>query len=304
MSSAWPLVSIVTPSYNLGAFIEETILSIHDQRYPFKEHIIVDRNSTDGTAQIVERHRDKIARFIRELDNGKYDALNKGFAAASGEILAWLNADDKYLPWALETVAHIFQRFPDVEWITTTYPLTWDEQGRAIGCGYLGGFHRRSFMRGGNLPEGSWYARGCIQQESTFFRRSLWERAGGRVDATLTCAGDFELWARFFQHAPLVGVATPLGGFRRRRGQGSVTQAGLCFAEAFEVLRRYGGKPYGPIESAWRRLLGRVVYPQPTRRRPRVFERLLTRMGILYRVPVLAYDPRQRGWRRHYTYIV
>src|SRR5207245_2894011 len=129
----------------------------------------------------------------------------------------------KYTPWAFSAVGDIFSSFSDVEWISSMYPVKWNATGQAVGIDYCGGFNRKSFFKGGNLPRPGWYSRGWIQQESTFWRRSLWKRAGGHMDASLSFAADFELWARFYQYADLYGVGALLGGFRRHSDQKSAS---------------------------------------------------------------------------------
>ena len=111
----FPTISLVTPSYNQASFLEETIRSIHDQNYPALEHVIVDGGSTDGSIGIIRRHRSRLADWVSEPDRGQYDAINKGFARTSGEVMCWLNSDDKYLPWTLSVVGELFRVFPDID---------------------------------------------------------------------------------------------------------------------------------------------------------------------------------------------
>src|SRR5258706_10000369 len=109
--------------------------------------------------------------------------------------MARLNGDDKYLPWTFSVVAEVFAQFPEIEWVTTRWPLRWDKRGRAVRCAARAGYSRDGFFRGEYLPGDG---RPVIQQESTFWRRSLWELAGARIDTSFPLGGDFELWARFF----------------------------------------------------------------------------------------------------------
>jgi hypothetical protein len=149
-----------------------------------------------------------------------YAALNKGFARTSGEIMGWLNSDDLLLPGALRAVGEIFARFPGVHWLSSLTLSTWTAEGHCIGASTIAGYARSAFLAGGYLPGGTKHF-GWIPQESTFWRRSLWEQAGSHVDSTLKAAGDFELWCRFYEHAELVGTPTPLGGFRTHEMQKS-----------------------------------------------------------------------------------
>jgi hypothetical protein len=216
-----------------------------------------------------------------------YDAINKGFAHTTGEVMAWLNSDDRYLPWAFSVVSEIFARLPEVEWLTTCFPLTWDVRGRAIACGYRPGFSREAFLRGENLPGGPWYATSYIQQESTFWRRSLWERAGGRVDTTYRLAADFDLWARFARHADLYAVGTPLGGFRSHGDQKTARELTAYFEEACRSLASHGGRPYGPLESWAQRAI--------QTRLPGRVRKWSVGGGLVARRPVIVHAA--SGWR-------
>lgn len=133
--------------------------------------------------------------------------------------MAWINSDDMYLPWALKTVADIMYSLPTVEWLTTLYPGHYDYSGFCKGFGNTPGFSIDAFLDGYYLPTngvGYW-----IQQESTFWRRSLWVRSGSCLNNNLKLAGDFELWCRFYLHTNLYGTASPLGGFRSQYYQKS-----------------------------------------------------------------------------------
>jgi glycosyltransferase involved in cell wall biosynthesis len=242
MRSDCPTLSIVTPSYNQGQFLEDAIRSVILQEYPNLEYVVIDGGSSDGSVEMIKKYQSRLAYWTSGPDKGQYDAINKGFEKTSGEIMGWLNSDDKFTPWAFSVVAEIFSSFPSIEWISTVQPLSWNRQGQAMAIMFSGGFNRTSFLKGGNLPTPGSFGRRFIQQESTFWRRSLWERAGGRLDTSLQLAADFELWARFYRHADLYGVLTPLGGFRSHGDQKSVLQAEAYMEEAARVLKQYGGR--------------------------------------------------------------
>jgi len=200
-----PRISVVTPSFNQGEFLEATLRSVITQGYPNLEYVVVDGGSTDGSADIIERYEADLAYWVSEPDQGHAHALNKGFAETTGEIMCWINSSDMYYPWTFETVAQIFSALPEVEWIQGVG--SWfDIHGLPRGVPPVSSaLNKYDVLAGRYLG---------IQQESVFWRRGLWERAGGRLDRSLACAADFDLWLRFYRLAPLCHVPTLLGGFR------------------------------------------------------------------------------------------
>jgi glycosyltransferase involved in cell wall biosynthesis len=281
-------ISIVTPSYNQAPFLEQAMLSVLRQEHRPLEYIVMDGGSTDGSMEIIQRHADQLAAWVSERDGGQYDAINKGFARSTGEIMGWLNSDDQLTPWALSIVAEIFQSCPEVEWLTTLSQIRWDIAGRAVRCLPQSGYSRAGFLAGENLPRDHGFSTGWIQQESTFWRRSLWEQAGGEVGARFRLAGDFDLWARFFQHAELYGVETPLGGFRFHGEQKTGAGHGTYLDEAEAILREYGGVRPGPLGRAVRRLAHESC--------PRQLRGLATRAGLRRSVKICRHDRRSGKW--------
>jgi glycosyltransferase involved in cell wall biosynthesis len=262
-------VSVVTPSFNQGEFLEEAICSVLGQQHAAVEYVVIDGGSTDGSVDTIKKYAHRLAYWVSEKDGGQYDALNKGFSKTTGEIMAWLNSDDKYMPSALATVVDIFSTHPQIEWITTVHPLTWNSKGQPVKVDFTGGFNSHAFYRGSNLPVNGSHGRRWIQQESTFWRRSLWKRAGGRLDSRFEHAADFELWARFFQHAELYGVCALLGGFREHGKQKSAQFREAYLSEAQTVLTSYRQWPCRPVkrflkEALWKLVRQYSLTPLPT----------------------------------------
>jgi len=200
-----PKISIVTPSFNQGQFLEETILSVIGQGYPNLEYILIDGGSTDNSAEIIRKYEGRLAYWVSESDGGMYEAIQKGFAKSTGEIMGWINSDDILHRNALFTIAELFT-LPGVSWIQGI-PNVIDEKGRLVQTINLGPWSELRFYTDDY----------CIQQESTFWRRELWNNAGGYISTEYKLAGDYELWSRFFHHAKLFTPSCMLGGFRLRR---------------------------------------------------------------------------------------
>lgn len=231
----WPRITVVTPSFNQGNFLESTILSVLNQNYPNIEYIVIDGGSSDNSIKIINKYSKSIDYWCSEDDDGQYHAINKGFSRATGDIYCWINSDDMLCPWALVTVANIFMQLPEVKWITTLNKLLWDANGFCVRVDTIPGYSRDAFFDGCYLPHKR-RSFGWIQQESTFWKRELWEKVGGlRTEYSL--AADFDLWARFFLHSDLYGVFSPLGGFRMHENQR--TYDGQSYIdEAEEILKK------------------------------------------------------------------
>lgn len=240
--SELPAVSLVTPVFNGAAMLADTLASVRSQNYPRLEYIVCDGGSTDGSWELIEANRDIVTHAIREPDRGMYDALMKGFSRAKGDVFGWINADDLLMPWCLSCVGAYFQRVPGCRWLTGV-PALFNTQGQMVWVAPIAPRYRRAWIRRG------WYSGiglGPIQQESTYFRRSLFEQAGG-LDRTLRLAGDFMLWRRFAEHADLHQIGTVLGGFRLH-GKNLTANIGAYYREA-GAGRIPGGKPLGAAYS-------------------------------------------------------
>lgn len=182
----WPRVSIVTPSYNQGQFIEGTIRSVLLQGYPNLEYIVIDGGSTDGSAEIIKKYEQWLAYWASEPDGGQSDAINKGFSRATGEILAWLNSDDRYEPCAVTEAVDVFLREPEVALVYGTWRCM-DVTGRVIeNAGNPSDFDPREAISNFLC---------LIPQPSAFFKRFAVKRIG-MLDPRLSYCMDFDLWLR------------------------------------------------------------------------------------------------------------
>ena len=287
-----PTISVVTPSFNRKEYLAETMQSVLGQDYPKLEYIVVDGGSTDGSAEVIIARGGELAWWVSEPDAGAWEAINKGFAHASGEVMGWLGSDDLLMPWSLSIIGEVFATFSQIEWLTTLFPTECDERGRPVQSYYLDAYSEEAFFRGDNLPFAGWPAAGFIEQEATFWRRSLWDRAGSRLDESLRLAADFELWARFHRAgAKLYAVAIPLAAFRRHGNQKSETEFAAYIDEAREVLLRYGGRPPSTVPPRVGRL--RRFLPRNSEGyRARDARRVVPQQRLC-----LVHDGPGKGWR-------
>ncbi len=222
-----PTITVVTPSYNQAAYIEQTIQSVLTQQYPGLEYLVIDGGSTDGTVDILRRYEDRLD-WVSEPDEGQAEAINKGLKRAGGQVVAWLNSDDIYLPGALERVGEQFGRQPDIDLVYGDYQLI-DERGRVL-------LHKREIPFDYNILL---YGLNYIGQPAAFFHRRVFDRAG-YLDQGLHYGLDWEYWLRIasrggrFAHLPHYLAAT------RWHGQAKTLVAPPeMFAEHEAIRRRY-----------------------------------------------------------------
>ena len=200
VGSAWPRISIITPAYNHGAFIEETIRSVVLQGYPNLEYIVIDGGSSDNSIEILEKYAPWIHYWVSEPDRGQSHAINKGMAKATGEICCWLNSDDVLTPGALKSVGAYFAKHPDCCWLAGSGTLAFAPSGktRILRSGIVSFDALLEYWKYG--LEGHF-----AFQTSTFWKRSLWERVNG-LDEDLHLAMDYHLWLKFQTHANLCTI--------------------------------------------------------------------------------------------------
>jgi len=223
--SSWPRVSIVTPSYNQAQFIEETIRSVLLQGYPNLEYIIIDGGSTDSSVGIIKKYEPWLSYWVSEVDRGQAEAVNKGWRRARGEILAYLNSDDTYLPQTVETVVSSFHEHQDVGMVYGDCNLI-DEEGETIGP-----------MPGEKFTLEKMLWRNVVPQPAAFIRRSVLERVG-LLDENLHHCMDYDLWLRIALHFPVKHIPTILANFRLHSSSKTIAQQGFHLAEMPVVLEK------------------------------------------------------------------
>lgn len=227
-----PRITVVTPSFGQNRFIGRTLDSVLDQNYPDLEFVVQDGGSRDGTLATLEHYGDRLARWRSEPDAGQGDAINRGFADTRGDIMAWLNSDDLFMPGALATVATYFDAHPETD-VLYGDRIIIDERDREVGRWLLPP-HDPEVLRWAD-----W-----VPQETLFWRRSAWDRVGGQIDATFQFALDWDLLLRF-QEAGLRIDHIPyfLGAFRLHAQQKTTAQmSDLGVREMARVRRRTLGR--------------------------------------------------------------
>ena len=224
-----PKVSIITPSFNQGQFLEASIRSVLDQDYPNIEYILVDGGSKDDSVEIIKKYADRLTWWVSEKDKGHADALNKGFSRATGDILAWLNSDDVYFPRAVSEAVASLKSQPEVGLVYGDADLI-DDSGTTIGqfgskqTGY------RPMLRGSvHIP-----------QATTFFRADVWRRVGP-LDLTLFFSFDYDLWVRIAKVSRVLYVPKRWAKFRIHGAGKTIINDDRCYPDMLRVLKREGG---------------------------------------------------------------
>lgn len=219
-----PKFSIVTPSYNQGHFLEETILSVVNQRYPHIEYLIVDGDSTDNSVDIIKRYESKLAWWVSEKDRGQAHAINKGLERVTGDIVAYLNSDDVFLPGAFDMVAKTFMERPQINWL-------------AGSCLLFGNAAEACMKHPLPTPDvASWLHFNRLPQQSTFWRRGVMQKHG-LFEEKFRYSFDYEYWVRLVQGGERCEVLDfPLAGFRLHPQSKTVAE-GTHFAGEEKSIR-------------------------------------------------------------------
>lgn len=247
-AGAFPKITVVTPSYNQAPYLEECIQSVLSQGYPNLEYIIMDGGSTDGSVEIIKKYEKYLTYWQSKPDGGQYAAVEEGFRRSTGEILTWINSDDMLLPGALRKVAAIFLNRPDVQWITGKVCLL-----EADGTIHYAALAPVFWNRARYLAKDYKY----IQQEGSFWRRQLWEKAGAFLWKESRLAGDLELWNRFFRHADLYTAEAFLGAFRMQPNRKTAS-----------LIEEYNQEAEAVLEAELQQYASQPVHSRPPLRKP------------------------------------
>jgi len=217
------LVSIITPSYNQAAYLEQTIQSVLTQDYPRIEYMVVDGASTDGSIEIIKKYENKLAWWVSEKDKGQADAINKGFARATGEIVAWLNSDDYYLPGTISAAVKIFEENPEVVLVYGDM-LAVDQHGRTFNT-----------LKYKQMTLEDLLCFQIIGQPAVFMRRFALQKARG-LDPAFHFLLDHLLWIQIAQHGVLMHVDQTWSAARYHVEAKNRAKAAEFGREAFRIL--------------------------------------------------------------------
>lgn len=241
-----PLVSVVTPSYSQGEFIEDTILSVKNQHYPNIEHIVVDGGSSDNTLEILRKYQNVYnLRWVSEQDKGQTDAVNKGISMAKGEIIGWLNSDDCYTLDALKIAVEAFRDVPEAGMIFGEHYIM-DGTGSLYGKRAAKGFKQEAIIE---HPE--W-----VCSPSMFVKRSVLLQTGA-LDVNLSYAMDYDLFIRLSRITQIISIPIPMVYFRKHKRSKTQTSPSAHWREVLDIHRKYDGRLISPI---WLRYLATKVW--------------------------------------------
>jgi len=230
-------VSIITPSYNQGQFIEETILSVLNQTYKNIEYILIDGGSTDQTMEIVDKYKDRINIVISEKDKGQSDAINKGFRLANGVLSGWINSDDILYPTCAEELVKTYTENPDAAVFYTPYLNFINASGGCMYARYLSITQKDDLL----------YRKYDIHQPASFYNSELLKRID-YLDASIQYCMDLDLWLRLLDHGPIVPISNkPQGAFRIWEATKTSTGTLAFLAEIRNTLRKNSVKIWGKL---------------------------------------------------------
>lgn len=251
-----PLVTIVTPSFNQARFLNATMQSVFNQSYPNIEYIVIDGGSSDGSVELIKKHAHRLAYWISEPDKGQTDAINKGFARASGEILAWLNSDDTYEAHAVAQAVQRLVQSPEVGLVYAEANFI-DEHGQKIGRFPAAQTDYQHLRRG--------YVH--IPQQAAFWRADLWRQVGP-LDDNLYFAMDYDLWLRLAKVSEIRYYPNQVwANFRLHGDSKTIAEDDRCWTEMVQIHKRDGGHWFSLLTAKF--ILRKLLAPLVTWRRRR-----------------------------------
>jgi len=240
-----PRISIVTPSFNQGKYLEETIKSIIDQNYPNLEYIVMDGGSSDNSLEILKKYQNYLTYWESHPDNGQADAIHRGFTHATGDILCYINSDDYFLPGALWEIARTYIDNPSLKWIS----------GEGIVVNETG-----EFIRKRKYPfvcyETMLYFENCIFQPAAFWRRDFYFQIGG-IDTMLKFSFDYDLFMRFTLVEKPIMVHKEIAAFRVHARSKTSTISDIGLQEHMLIRDRYLPKETNKIKDLFLLLIGK-----------------------------------------------
>jgi glycosyltransferase involved in cell wall biosynthesis len=245
-SEVQPKVSIITPSFNQGCYLEDTIKSVLAQDYANIEYIVIDGGSKDNSMEIIQKYSGHLARWVSEKDKGHADGLNKGFGFASGEILAWINSDDTYAPGAVSEAVAFLKEHPKAGMVYADANII-DHDSQVIGKFPA---KQTSYQQ---MLQGSVH----IPQATTFWRADLWRQIGP-LDLSLFYAFDYDLWVRLAKVSEICYVPHLWANFRIHDAAKTIKNDDICYADMQRVFERETGKKFSRLRVRW--MIRRVAY--------------------------------------------
>lgn len=244
-----PVISIVTPCLNAVETIEEALASVRAQNYPRLEHVVIDGGSTDGTIELLRQAEG--VRFVSEPDRGRAHAVNKGVAMSKGEVIGWLNADDRYEEGALAAVGEALAANPNSRW-ATGYCRIIDGDGAEIRHPVTA--YKNLLLRRWSYP--LYLTQNFVADPATFVRRAALEEVG-ELDERYAISHDYDLWLRVASRHPPLVLRRTLASFRMTEGTASMTGFERQFREHAEVARLHGAGH--PVPVAVNAVMSRLI---------------------------------------------
>ena len=280
-----PTITVVTPSYQQGRFLERTIYSVVSQQYSGLEYVVQDGGSSDETLEVLRRFGPLLTRWVSEADNGQADAINRGFNKTTGDVMAWINSDDLLLPGSLAYVARFFADRPDVD-VVYGHRLMIDENDCHIGTWTLPRHDDLVLTLADFIP-----------QETLFWRRRAWEAVGSRVDPSFGYALDWDLLLRFRDAgAKMARLPRYLGAFRIHDEQKTTAANAVGLSECASLRTRVHGRNLSS-EEVFERTMSYMLRHMLIHARHQLVERLPVRRVLVTTVsdePLLL--PRPAAW--------